>query len=743
MAQNLTDEELLARIEDEESVAYGINDQELSEDRAKAIQYYFGAPLGDEIEGRSQVVSRDVLEVVEGALPQVLEVFVSGDQVVRFDPKGPEDQAAAEQETDYVNHVVMEKNEGFSIFYTWFKDAFMSKNGYVKAWYEENESYEDESYQGLTDAQLMLVTQNPEIEVLEHTAYPDPYVTAQPNNAAELMQMGAPILPPPMLHDIKIRVHETRGCVRICNVPPENMMVSVDTRTIGLQHARFVQHREYKTADEIEGMGYAVPENSGYADRDDLNQEHIARDRYNEQVNELGMSENEYLVRDTYMMVAGKRMHYVHVNRTLVDEEEIGYVPFGSLTPHLMPHRHIGMSYADLAIDVQEIKTVLIRGQLDNSYLANNGRYAISDKVNLEDMMTSRPGGLVRVKGMPGSEIMPLSHAPLPPSSFSLVEYLDATREKRTGITAYNQGLDADSLNKTKGGMQMVMNASQQRLRLVARLFAETGVKDLFWLVHRLVRTHYTKPDIVSLRNKWVEVDPRSWKTRNDLSVSVGLGTGNKDQQLMHLTTILQAQKEAAALGIATPKNIYNALVKMTQNAGFKNPDEFWTNPENAAPQPPKEDPLVAVERVKAEGQLKLQQDKNQATMAQTQQKTSLELQQRQQEVTLDAELERYKAELKAQTDFAIAQMKAQFEAQAQAQAVAGQVSNFDGVIAQVVERTDQALGSLVQDMLAHIQNKQDGGRVVSLRKVRDEAGNLVGAVQVYADGTEVPIQIE
>jgi hypothetical protein len=249
-------------------------------------------------------------------------------------------------------------------------------------------------------------------------------------------------------------------------------------------------------------------------------------------------------------------------------------------------------------MDVQDIKTALVRSQLDNQYLANNGRTAISDKVNLEDLLTSRPGGVVRVQGLPGQEIMPLQHAPLSPTSFSMIEYFDSIKEKRTGITAYNQGMDADTLNKTASGISQIMSAAQQRIELVARTFAETGVKELFMLVHRLIRTHFTKSDIVRLRNKWVEVDPRQWKTRTDMSIAVGLGTGNKDQQLMHLQTILMAQKEALQIGVATPKNIYNALAKLTMNAGFKNPEEFWTEPEDG-PFKPAPDQKIEVEKGK------------------------------------------------------------------------------------------------------------------------------------------------
>jgi hypothetical protein len=324
-----------------------------------------------------------------------------------------------------------------------------------------------------------------------------------------------------------------------------------------------------------------------------------------------------------------------------------------------MPHRHIGRSYADLTMDIQLIKSTLIRGQLDNMYLANNGRYAISDRVNLDDMLTSRPGGIVRVEGDPGSGIMPLSHPPLPASSFGMVEYMDSMKEKRTGITAYNQGLDSNSLNKTATGVAQIMNASQQRIELVARTFAETGVKELFKLVHHLVRTTLTKPDIIRLRNKWVEVDPREWKARKDLSISVGLGAGNKDQQLVHLTSILQMQKEAIAVGLTNPEKIYNALAKLTQNAGFKNPEEFWVNPANTPEQEGQQDKPSEAE-IMVQGQLQIEQQKAQAQLQQEQVRSQNDVIIEREKIASQAELERFKAQLRAETDLAIAQIKAQ-----------------------------------------------------------------------------------
>ena len=658
----LSDSEIVARIEAEESKSYGVNDSQLSFERSEAINFYLGLPFGNEVEGRSQVVSYDVQDTIESALPQLLKVFVAGDKVVTFDPKGPEDQDAADQETDYVNHVVMEKNAGFNIFYVWFKDALLSKNGYVKVYTETEDEMEEVEYSGLTDAQLQMLASDDKTEVLEHTAYPDPSVDIAMLQQQAMMNNQDPMsIMQPMLHDVKLKVTESKDSIKIKNVAPENIMVSVDTTGPSLNDARFVQHRELMAVAEIaEAFNLSESKVEGIMSdiRSVFEQESNARDIYSEEF-DRALDEDDALVKDTYIKINGERWRYVVLGNEIIYKEKCEYVPFACITPMIMPHRHIGRSYSDLTQDIQMIKSTLLRGQLDNMYLANNGRYAISDRVNLDDMLTSRPGGIVRVSGEPGSAIMPLQHPPLPASTFSMVEYMDSMKEKRTGITAYNQGLDSNSLNKTASGVAQIMSAAQQRIELVARTFAETGVKDLFQLVHKLVRTTLTKPDIIRLRNRWVEVDPREWKARKDMSISVGLGAGNKDQQLMHLTTILQMQKEAIQIGITNPEKIYNALAKLTQNAGFKNPEEFWTNPANTPEQEGQQQKPTEAE-IMVQGQLQIEQQKAQAQMMQEQERSKNDIIIEREKIIAQAELEKFKAQLKAETDLAIAQLKAQ-----------------------------------------------------------------------------------
>jgi hypothetical protein len=224
-------------------------------------------------------------------------------------------------------------------------------------------------------------------------------------------------------------------------------------------------------------------------------------------------------------------------------------------------------------------------------------------------MLVARPGGIVRAPGLGAGAIQPLVHPQDGMSILQAVEMIDGVRENRTGVTKYNQGLDANSLNKTATGITQIMTAAQQRIELIARIFAETGVKCLMLIVHAMAIKHGRKEEVIKLRNQWVAVNPRNWKSRKDVSVSVGLGTGNKDQMLQHLQMILLAQQQAIQIGVATPQNVYNALVKLTQNAGFKNAEEFWTDPSKSPPQQQGPSP----EQVKAQAEMEKEQFKQQS----------------------------------------------------------------------------------------------------------------------------------
>lgn len=633
-----TDENLLAAIEWAQEAA---DVPSVNAEREQAIAYYNGDPFGNEVPGRSTVVSRDVHDTIEWIKPSLLKIFASGDDICTFNPVGAEDVPAAEQETEYINHIFMQKNDGFMLLHNWFHDALLLKNAYMKAEWVEKEELETERYEGLDENQIALVSSDPSIEI----------------TAADMSEYG---------YSIEVKKKTSYGCVKFKVLPPEQCLVSHANEDVNVTESEFFQHWEYVTLSDLRESGFDVEDD--LADGDAYDYTEYLRDKQADSFNYEDSYSNDPSLRrikcrwtwikfDQNGDGKSELLYVISVGDKILLKEEADIIPVACICPSPAPHRHNGWSIADGVKDLQLIKSTLLRGYFDNLYLSNNGRYAISSRVNLQDMLQSRPGGVVRVDGDPGGAIMPLVHPQLGGAIIQGIEYIDTVRENRTGVTRYNQGIDANSLNKTASGITQIMTASQQRIELIARVFAE-GVKTLFWITHKLTKQNATQPDVIRLRNQYVPVDPRQWRTRNDLTISVGLGTGNKDQQLVHLQQILLAQKEALMIGVATPKNIYHALSKLTQNAGFKDVENFWTDPSNAPPQPPKPDPVMMKLQAEAQfNQQKLELDRQKAAGDITLEKWKAEQ---------DVLLEKYKAELKAQSEFELQKMKAELQANAE-----------------------------------------------------------------------------
>ena len=285
-----------------------------------------------------------------------------------------------------------------------------------------------------------------------------------------------------------------------------------------------------------------------------------------------------------------------------------------------MPHRFYGRSVSELVEDVQLVKSTVMRQLLDNMYLTNNNRVAIMDgMVNLDDLLTSRPGGVVRTKQPPSQVMMPMQNQTISQQAFPLLEYLDTVRESRTGVTRYNQGMDADALNKTATGVNALMSQSQMRMELIARVFAETGVKDLFKRIFELTCKYQDKERVVELNNQFIPVKPTEWRNRYNISITVGLGTGSSEQQIGMLNNILERQLQAFQLQggqeypMVSLKNIYNSLAKIIENAGLKNVENYFVNPDQGKSmvqpkQPPAPTPIEKIEfaRIASEEKRKL-----------------------------------------------------------------------------------------------------------------------------------------
>jgi hypothetical protein len=377
------------------------------------------------------------------------------------------------------------------------------------------------------------------------------------------------------------------------------------------------------------------------------------------------------------------------------DCECVPEIPFVALCPIPQPHKLVGLSLADLTKDIQLIKSTLLRQMLDNGYLSNWPRIEVGDDVvnenTYDDLLNLRPGQVVRTRRIGG--IAPLTVPYTADKTFPLVEYLDRSQEVMTGVARSNQQISADQLNNsTASGIAMLQANAAQRVELFARIFA-VGLQELLGHVFKLVRRHQQNERIIKVTGGFLKVDPSEWVEDLPLTVSVGLGTGNRDQILAHLNTILQIQNGIVQQqgGLSGPlvygKNVFDVLEQLTQQAGFKTP--FFqdpTRPPNPAmmgpPQPPKPDPQAAAAQAKAQADMQASQAKAQVDMQIAQAKaaidaqiearhaqTEMQMEQIRAQSQLAVERERAQhdmqvAELKAHNEMAIERMKAEQAAQ-------------------------------------------------------------------------------
>lgn len=677
----VSNDELASIIEREVSQSIGHWDGQLSSERKLELDYYNSKPFGNEVEGESQVVSSDVSDTVEGLLPSLLKIFTASDDAVRFDPRGPEDEEAASQQSETVNYVFYQQNNGFLVLYEWFKDALIQKNGVVKYWWEEKIEWIKESYKGLTEGQYLTLMKgdgDPEsIEEIEHTAYDDPVAAEQKQMVMEKVKTLPPQAqmdpqfaqvqamlqqPLPQLHDVTVKVRKDKSKVCVQAIPPEEFGVSSKHKCVTLQEAPFVYHRTKMTLSDLRAAGYDESLISEIGSRntgnhsEDLSQEALARDRFVDQMFRTDESADDTMrevwVTDAYIRLdmdgdgIAELRHVVMAGTVILENEECDHIPFAAITPVIMPHRWVGRSVAELVMDIQLIKSTIWRQMLNNLYLTNNPRKVVLSsasgivQANLDDLMNSAPGGIVR-EFVPNA-VRDMEVPFVAGASFPMLEYMDGMKENRTGQSRYNQGTDADSLNKTARGISLIQQAGQQRQDLIARIFAETGVKDLMRGIKYMLSKYSTRPMTIRLRNKWVDVDPREWRTEYDMVVNVGLGTGNKDQQLAHLNVVNQQQIELMKSGrghLVTDENVFNLFRKSQEAMGFKHPEMFISDPRNVQkPQMPPPPELLKLQFDAKESQAKLQQA---AQMRQ-----------------FDAQTNKTLEEMRQQTQIAIAQIQ-------------------------------------------------------------------------------------
>jgi hypothetical protein len=584
-----------------------------SRDRKEALSFYRGendTVYGDSGDGLSTVVSRDTYEAIESILPGLIKPFVAGEEAVSFDPRGPEDEEGAKQATEYINYRFTNDNSAFRVVYDYAKDGLLYRLGVAKVVHEEVEETTVDTYADLSDEEFAalesLIADVEGAEILDDPERDENGITA------------------------RVKMSGTRPTYRVHIVAPEEFLH--EDRLASLEDATFLAHRKNVAVGDLIAMG--LPKNKCMKlqglepETGEADQRH-GFDEFREQFDDNDLA-RQVTVTDAHVRcdydgsgtLQWRRVILGGTEDTLLHEEPVEDHPFVPWTPIPIPHKLVGLSIHDATRDIQMQATAVTREMLNALYLSNRPqREVVEGQVNLEDLMTPTVGGVVRVKAPNMVREIESGGEGVMQQSMGMLEHLATIREQRTGSTRYNQGMDANSLNKTATGISIIQNASTQRLEVIARQLAE-AMEQIFKKMLALVTRHADRKEVIRLRGEWVEMDPRSF-SEYDTIVSVGLGTGNKEQMAAHLTNLMNIQKEiGSAQGnldgpIVKWENIYEAAKRLTENLGLKGVERYFNDPKNEqpaeaateaqqAPPDPNDDPTVIKARIDADAKVEV-----------------------------------------------------------------------------------------------------------------------------------------
>lgn len=618
--------------------------------RTDLFDRYMGEPYGDEVDGKSKYRSTDVADVVDAIFAEAMEIFTGDDNLIEFAPTGPEDEPAARQETDVVNHLFKERHNGFLILSTWFKEGLIEQNAYVRCgWVEKEQVFIDE-YEDLSPQQFMLVYNqiaqrgnDYEFERLEGFANSDALLSGE--EATPVPLVGDDGQPAPI--NIRIRSVRVEKVYEIEPIPQDEFFVPAKWRKIGLDGCPVCGHKAKMRRGELRQMGFAAESIERLGENGDSDAEANRRQtEYNDDASEL-LDAEEVAVCEAYVRADingdgkdelfkvwtdgdGKQVLKWEDGDLAV--EEVEYVPFAAWTPYIVPHRHVGRSVAELAETFQRLKTTLWRHTLDNIYKTNYARPIVNENSASEDtyrdLASPKPGAPIRVESQDA-----ISWAK-PPSvlgeTMPLLERVDQDLEKRAGATRYAQGLDTNTLAKSQIGSEgvgRIMDAAQRKMALVVRTFAETGLRELFMKIHADLRRGPVRELGLKIRGEWIDTNPMEWRDRTDLSARIGTGRGDNDRRIQALMWMLTQQKEAMAAEApnVTSVHVFETLKRLARSMGLQSIEPFMADPaqmqaQPATPPDPNQDPaLVMAQAEQAKAQADMMTAQTRQYEAQTQ----------------------------------------------------------------------------------------------------------------------------
>lgn len=521
----------------------------------------------------SDLVSTDVADTIEWALPSLMKVFTGSDEVITIAGVTEEDDTKAETMQELLVYQLQRQNNFFTVLYNWMKDSLIVGMGIIKCYWERTEGYTTETAV-LNNEALQALTQTG--VTIEDIQGPDQFGDFSVTYQLPYYRKNAP---------------------KLENILVSEFLYSPDAKS--LEEANFVAHKRKVTMSylrEREAQGvYAniddIRVNGNYNGMNTDQVEQVIGDNYVDINKDEQTARQEVVIYECYTKIDINNdgiledMIITICGDTIIRMEQnyMGRHPFFAISPTKDPHRiWVKRSYAELIGELQDLKVALTRQIMQNVALTNDPKMLLDESaINIDDFVQGRK--VIRMKaGHSMNEVaMPMNITPLAPQTFQFLEWIEGQKENRTGITRYNQGLDANSLNKTATGISAILGQSAQRLELVARMFAETGLSELFRFMVSLNQKFIDQQTVIRLTNKELKISPEDLDGSFDLIVNAGISIATKESTIMATQTLLTALMQANAGGymVSTPENIYNLFKKWIESIGFKNYGDYITDP--------------------------------------------------------------------------------------------------------------------------------------------------------------------
>lgn len=577
----LNDDQILSIVANELTSSSGGDDGDsLNADRQMALASYLGQPNGKEAPGRSKIVSTDVADSIEWIMPDVMKAFTQNNEVVTFDPVSAKDELQADLESQYVYDTLMKDNEGFLILHQFFKDALLQKNGFVKTFYEKKKVISTEQYTGLTAIELDMIIAKDNIELLEQST--------------EIQTLDGVDYE---IHDIKVTITREEPKTVVVAIPPEEFRANRDHNSVSLKDARFTAHVQTVTAGELVAGGLSKEEVDEIKTAEDYSSDNDYRfsmqdESVSSSSSSLDPSMRMIEIAECYMFIdidedGIAELTQIKVaggdNPTLViSTEGVNENPFTSTTAILMSHKLFGLSIYDRLKQIEDQKTTLWRNIFDNMYLQNNQRtVVIENQVNLDDLMVSRPGGIIRAKR--ADAVIPYVTPPLSSDAYKMMDYLDQVRSSRSGASPEGPASSVSIGDRVGSeGVDRLMSRKEELVGMIIRVFAETGIKDICWKIRNQMIMHQDTAEEYKFRGMWVEVDPSSWPRRKATTVRVGTGSGNRTEQVNAVTQIIAIQEKILAnpnQALVTEEQIYKSANDFAKFSGLSGAGTYLIDP--------------------------------------------------------------------------------------------------------------------------------------------------------------------